>query len=154
MGDLALVVFWKIENNTRCFKVSIKNKPMTERGILSFLSSAYDLLDFGAPFLLKGLNILQRTCRKILKWEEALPQNIVTEWWKWRKELHNLEGTHKKTCSLPSSFGKVIDCSLHHFSDAFENRYGQASYLRLVEEHGKIHCNLVRWNLVVQSLSI
>lgn len=52
---------------------------MAERGILSFLSSAYDLLDFGAPFLLKGLNILQRTCGKILKWEEALPQDIVTE---------------------------------------------------------------------------
>lgn len=122
MGDLALVVFWKIENNTLCFKVSIKNKPMTERGILSFLSSAYDLLDFGAPFLLKGLKILQMICGRILKWEEALPQDIVTEWWKWRKELQNLEELHKKTYLLPSSFGKVIDCSFHHFSDPFENR--------------------------------
>ena len=33
--------------------------------------------------------------------------------------------------------------SIHHFSDASENGYGQCSYLRLVNQDGKIHCSLL-----------
>ena len=32
---------------------------------------------------------------------------------------------------------------MHHFSDASERGYGQASYLKLVDDHGKIHCTLL-----------
>ena len=39
--------------------------------------------------------------------------------------------------------GKVVDCNLHHFSDACKNGYGQASYIRLVNEKGRICCSLV-----------
>ena len=37
----------------------------------------------------------------------------------------------------------MIDCSLHHFSDASQDGYGQVSYLRLVDQKGMIHCGLV-----------
>ena len=40
-------------------------------------------------------------------------------------------------------FGKVVDCSLHHFSNACENGYDQASYIRLVCEKGRILCSPV-----------
>ena len=46
-------------------------------------------------------------------------------------------------CFKPLGFGKVVDCSLHHFSDACKNGYGQASYIRLVNEKGRILCSLV-----------
>ena len=46
-------------------------------------------------------------------------------------------------CFKPLGFGKVVDCSLHHFSDACENGYGQASHIRLVNEKRRIHCNLL-----------
>ena len=39
--------------------------------------------------------------------------------------------------------GKVIDCSLHHFSDASQDEYGQVSYMKLVDQKGMIHCGLV-----------
>ena len=32
---------------------------------------------------------------------------------------------------------------MRHFSDASEKGYGQASYLRLVDNRGKIHCTLL-----------
>ena len=38
---------------------------------------------------------------------------------------------------------KVIDCSLHHFSDASQDEYGQVSYMKLVDQKGMIHCGLV-----------
>ena len=48
-----------------------------------------------------------------------------------------------RRCFKPLGFGKVVDCSLHHFSDACKNGYGQASYIHLVNEKGRIHCSLV-----------
>lgn len=32
---------------------------------------------------------------------------------------------------------------MHYFSDASERRYDQATYIKLVNEAGKIHCDLV-----------
>ena len=46
-------------------------------------------------------------------------------------------------CFKPLGFGKVVDCSLHYFPDACKNGYSQASYVRLVNEKGVIHCSLV-----------
>ena len=37
----------------------------------------------------------------------------------------------------------MIDCTLHHFSDASQDGYGKVSYLRLVDQKGMIHCALV-----------
>ena len=49
----------------------------------------------------------------------------------------NLDG-----CFKPLRFGRLIDCILHHFSDASQDGYGQVSYFRLVNEDVYIHCSL------------
>ena len=36
----------------------------------------------------------------------------------------------------------MIDCILHHFSDASQDGYGQVSYFKLVNEDVYIHCSL------------
>ena len=38
---------------------------------------------------------------------------------------------------------KIVETSLHHFSDASEKGYGQCSYIRLVNHEEKIHCSLL-----------
>ena len=58
--DRALGVLWNVENDTLGFKVNLKEKPLTRRGVLSVLSSIYDPLGFGAPFLLKGKQTIQK----------------------------------------------------------------------------------------------
>ena len=40
-------------------------------------------------------------------------------------------------------FGKIIETRLHHFLHASEKGYGQCSYIRLVNDEGKIHCSLL-----------
>ena len=40
-------------------------------------------------------------------------------------------------------FGKIVETSLNHFSDASEKGYGQCSYIQLVNDEGKIHCSLL-----------
>ena len=75
-----LGVLWNTEDDAFGFKVALKRKPMTRRGVLSVLSSVYDPLGFGAPFLLKGKHILQKLCEQGLKWDEKLPKETAVEW--------------------------------------------------------------------------
>ena len=42
-----------------------------------------------------------------------------------------------------AEFDKVVSYSLHYFSDASERGYGQATYIRLVNKTGNMHCSLV-----------
>ena len=53
-------------------------------GVLSALSSVYDPLGFGAPFLLKRKHILQRLCEQGLKWNEEASKETAGEWIKWK----------------------------------------------------------------------
>lgn len=43
----------------------------------------------------------------------------------------------------PLHFKRIITAQLHNMSDASQTGYGQCSYLRLVDENGRIHCSLV-----------
>ena len=43
----------------------------------------------------------------------------------------------------PDNFGKVVNVSLHHIFDASELGYGQFSYIRIVNEIGRVHCSLL-----------
>ena len=140
--ERALGVPWNVENKTLGFKVNLKGNPLTRRGVLSVLSSIYDPLDFGAPFL-KGNQIIKRLCQLNLKWDEDIPDEISNEWVTWKESLPNLEMAYLRRCFKHLGCGKAVDCSLHHFSDACENGYGSANYIRLLNEKGRIHCSRV-----------
>ena len=96
--------------------------------MLSILSSLYDLLGFGAPFLLTRKQILQRLCQKNLKWDTQLPEDLQTEWVKLKIKLPALQEVQIKRCFMPPDFGKVSKCSFHHFFDACTYGYCQATY--------------------------
>ena len=74
---------------------------------------------------------------------ENIPDNIQRQWTKWERQLKELEGLSVDRCLKTANFGKIVDCSLHHFADACENAYGEGSYLCIVDEPGRIHCSLV-----------
>ena len=140
--ERALGVQWNVENYTLGIKINLKEKPLTRRGVLSVLSSSYDPLGFDAPFLLKGKQIMQKLCQLNLKWDEDIPDEISNEWLR-KENLPNFEMVYLRRCFKPLGFEKVVDCSLHRFSDACQNGYGKASYIHLVNEKGRIHCTLV-----------
>jgi hypothetical protein len=78
----ALGVHWSIENDTFLFKVELKDRPITRRGILSVTSSFYDPLGFAAPVVLQRKIILQDLCRLGLDWDEEIPEDIKERWLK------------------------------------------------------------------------
>ena len=141
--DKVLGINWNFGNNQLSFKVKLNEKPMTRRGMLSTTSKVYDPLGLAGPFLLMEKKILQDLCRKNYNWDEEVPNDSVTEWENWKKELELLENMKMNRSFKPEGFGGIVKCSLHHFSDASQNGYGQASYLRLVDEKGTVHCSLV-----------
>ena len=141
--DQALGVHWNVEGDYLVFKITLKERPSTRRGLLSNLSSIYDPLGLAAPFLLKGKRILQTLCSNDIGWDDDIPFEIERQWTEWKSSLHHLEEIKIPRCFKPTCFGKTKEISLHHFSDASDEGYGQCSYLRLIDEFEVVHCALV-----------
>ena len=87
IGDLpvqrALGVHWNIENDYLGFKINLKDKPLTRRGMLSTISSVYDPLGVAAPFVLEGRKILQKLCQLKVGWDEKITDNLKKDWVLW-----------------------------------------------------------------------
>ena len=140
--ERVLGVQWAIDSDCFQFRITLKDRPATRRGILSAVSSVYDPLGFLAPFVLNGKRILQDICKLQVDWDIPLSGEIVDRWRKWCCGLTDLEKLKIPRCFKPKNFGPVKTVELHHFSDASFTGYGQSSYLRLVDEQGQVHCSL------------
>ena len=141
--ERVLGIEWCIESDSFRFRITLKDKPLTRRGVLETISSIYDPLGFVAPVLLAGKRILQTLCKDNADWDDPLPETLKAEWERWRADIHSLENMKVERCFKPEDFGQVKTAELHHFSDASCEGYGQCSYLRLVDDNDKIHCSLV-----------
>ena len=141
--DRALGTQWDVEADTLSFRVKEKPVPDTRRGILSLVSSLYDPLGFAAPIILPAKVLLQELCRLDFGWDETVPNETLVKWRAWVEDLQNLKLVSWPRCFKPKEFGVLHNVQLHHFSDASEVGYGAASYLRLVDDKGRIHCGLV-----------
>ena len=140
--ERALGVIWCIASDTFNFRIELKDKPCTRRGILSTISSIYDPLGFIAPVVLVGKNILQDICQSN-SWDEPVDDATKSRWEKWRNELCLLESLKVPRSFKPAEFGKIVSAQLHCMSDASTCGYGQCSYLRLEDESGKVHVSFV-----------
>ena len=140
--ERALGVQWCVETDSFQFRITLQDKPLTRRGILSTVSSVYDPLGFLAPFILIGKQILPQLCRDKADWDEPIPDQVRMKWEKWRRELLDLEELKIPRCFIPNGFGEPSSIELHHFSDASVDGYGQCSYLRLVNKSNQVHCSL------------
>ena len=141
--ERTLGVQWCVETDCFQFRIVLQDKPCTRRGILSTISSIFDPLGFVSPLLLQGKSILQELCRQDLNWDDPIPEETKAKWQRWRTELMQLERISIPRCFKPDNFDRVIRTELHHFSDASTEGYGQCSYLRLVNEDGRVHCAFV-----------
>ncbi|XP_037113011.1 uncharacterized protein LOC119126082 isoform X2 [Syngnathus acus] len=141
--ERALGVEWCVASDQFQFRVVVKERPLSRRGVLSMVASIFDPLGFVAPFILVGKQILQQMCRDKIGWDEPLPADLRPQWESWFLDLQNLADIKIQRCYLPDSFKEVQRYELHHFSDASVTGYGECSYLRAIDTSGQIHCSLV-----------
>ena len=139
----ALGTRWDVETDTFGFKISLRDKPSTRRGILSVVSSIYDPLGFVAPFILPAKHLLQNLCRKGLAWDDIVSNKDITISQSWLGDVPKLESLNVNRCFKPPDFEDVTTCQIHHFADASLVAYGAVSYLRITNARGLIHCSFV-----------
>jgi len=125
----SLVTFWCIDSDTLGFRIELKDKPLSRRGILSTISSAYDPFEIVSPVILCGKLILQGLCRQNVDWDDPVPEEIFPRWERWGNELPLLEDVNIQRCFKPPAFGKVVQTEVHSFADASQSGIGQVSYL-------------------------
>lgn len=142
--ERALGVQWCVSSDHFQFRVTVKEHPLTRRGVLSTVASIFDPLGFVAPFILLGKQILQQMCRENIGWAMPLPAELRTQWEAWLKDLPNLSQVKIRRCFIPTHFTDIAKCELHHFSDASVKGCSECSYLRVVDTDGKVHCSIVR----------
>jgi len=152
--ERALGLQWCMESDSFCFKLSLKDNPLTRRGILSTVASIFDPLGLISPVILAGRQILQSMCKENLSWDHPIPENLRPQWEKWREELQKLKDVKIPRCYHPEGFGSPVSVQLHHFSDASLSGYGRCSYLRLENGDGQVHCTLVTAKARVTPLKV
>ncbi|XP_041480432.1 uncharacterized protein LOC121427921 [Lytechinus variegatus] len=140
--ERALGIQWCINSDEFCFRLTLKDHPLTRRGILATVASIYDPLGLIAPVVLVGRQIVQEMCRQKMDWDHPVPEDLRPQWEKWRLEILKLPKVTIPRCFEPQDFGTPQEVQLHHFSDASLSGYGQCSYVRLKDENGKVHCSL------------
>ena len=69
--------------------------------------------------------------------------DMKKEWKKVITRLEHIDEFYVRRCIRPDNFWKISDISIHPISDASEQGYGQCSFIRMVDEEGKIHCSLL-----------
>ena len=135
-------VHWNTETDTSELKINLKQKSLTRRETLSLLSSVYDPLGSATPFLIPGKLLIQQLCKGYLGWNEPIREDMKIQWGKWENKLQQSNQISLDQCFKPFNFGAVVQSTLYNFSDASEFGYRQVSYLRLVDDMGRIHCSL------------
>lgn len=137
--ERVLGVEWCIQSDMFKFKIVLKERPLTRRGILSTVSSIYDPLGMLSPVVLVAKLILRDLCRRALGWDEPIPEAVSKEWINWIQGLHLLDNFRLNRCFKPVNFGDVITAQLHHFCDASQDGYGSVTYLLLQNERHQRH---------------
>ena len=77
--ERALGVQWCLESDKFQLCISLKDSPITKRGILSVISSIYDPLGISGPFILLGKKILEKISALRDGWDSPVPIHLAKE---------------------------------------------------------------------------
>ena len=110
-----------------------KNLPVSERGILSFISSIFDPFGMIAPGILEPKFIIKELWRLNVDWDDELPSELKRCWEEWKETLQDLP-----SIEIPRWYDIDLtneqSLQLHVFADASNNAYGAVAYLRQAHE--------------------
>ena len=118
------------------------NEPLTKQMLVSNIPLLFDILVWCSPAIIQMKILLQRLSEHCLKWDEAVPREIERILKRWYKELPLLKEFSIACPYFPK--GAVIrDMQLHGCCDASEVAYSGVVYIRVIDDHGKIHMSIV-----------
>lgn len=71
---------WNIDTDTFTFKVAVKDKRYTCRGVLSVINSIFDSLGLASPVTIKGSLLLHELSNGVENWDAPLPADKMDTW--------------------------------------------------------------------------
>ena len=120
------------------------NLQPTKRLILSLLARMYDPLGYSCPFIMIVKTLFQQCWQQGLQWDEPLPEELFRTAMKWIKGIEVLKELKIPRCY---SQGKIpwspASVELHVFSDASQQGYGCAVYVKIPLGDGTFISSLV-----------
>lgn len=138
----ALGIMWNSGQDVFSFSyINFPNVKCTKRVVLSDVAKLYDPLGLVNPVIVLGKIFLQRLWILKLDWDESLPQELATQWMRFRKEM-SLLGEIEFDRSFWKK-GEIISVELHGFSDASMRAYGAVVYARAWDSKGNITVTLM-----------
>ena len=138
-----LGVYWDTALDVFVTKVNLKKKPNTRRGLLSNLSSIFDVIGYLQPYIVPVKKLMQKLCTLGIGWDEEIPETERVYWESWQQDLPNLEKISINRAYIHSELGKVVRKELHVFCDASEIAYAAVCYLRLENTRGDVQVSFV-----------
>ena len=127
--DRDLGVQWNTKEDTYGFKAMDLNKPKTLREVLSTICSVFDPLNFAAPAMMPAKQILQSIWRRKLPWDQALSEEAMQRWEKWKTGLSLLDNITVSRFYFSRLDHNDTKLQLHQFCDASELGYGMFKLL-------------------------
>ena len=126
---------------------------VTERFMLSSVSTMYYPLGLVLPVVIRGRMLFQQATKLKLDWDDPLPPELTVKWVHWWNDLKNLSTVLFDRCVIPTEFldGAI---ELHHFCDGSQQAYGACSYVRISSTSGLIHVQLLAAKARLTPLSV
>ena len=115
--------------------------PITKRSLLKFTAKIFDPLGALSPFVIKLKSVFQQMCVEGLGWDDDLQGEFRLKYFNLISELQDLQ-----CISFPRWYFKdreIVSIQLHGFSDASENAFASAIYLRTEYEGTEVEINFV-----------
>ena len=124
----ALGISWHPNTDMFFFKVDLEEiTEPTKRALLSDSSKIFDPMGWVSPVIILFKSLVQRTWVQDLSWDDKLPDDLVEQWYRIRKELEYLNPIKIPRCVRPP---KTTALELHVFCDASEMAYASVVYIR------------------------
>ena len=144
--ELALGLRWFCHSDTLGYRFRLQDPLVpTMQNIYRVLASLYDPLGLIVPFTTRAKVLVQCLWNKARDWDDtALPEDALTMWAEWEKELEHLPQISLPRCYVSKELDSV-ECTrtVHVFCDASERAYGSVAYLRTERPHGKVEVSFL-----------
>jgi len=93
------------------------------------------------PVILRAKIIIQRLWTLQIEWDESLPADLHTEWSLYKSQLRQLSELRIPRHAVRAQTDIMVE--LHGFCDASQDAYGACVYIRVTEQDGHHHINLL-----------
>ncbi|XP_076065278.1 uncharacterized protein LOC143039289 [Oratosquilla oratoria] len=133
-----LGIKWDVENDCLFFvSKGAQTQNVTRQVMLSQLASTYDPLCIILPIIVPAKILFQEATRLKISWDEIIPRSLCQKWLKLIASLNEIP-----RCVFPLELN-CCTSELHHFCDASEVAFGACTYIRTINQDGKVHVALL-----------